>query len=69
MDQNISYLNSEEAARILGVNVSSIKRWTDNGKLECIQTDGGHRKFQLSHLSKFLEKHKKQNSQSTCISD
>lgn len=62
MDQNISYLNSEEAARILGVNVSSIKRWTDNGKLECIQTEGGHRKFQLSHLAKFLAKHKKQNT-------
>jgi excisionase family DNA binding protein len=62
MDQNISYLNSEDAARILGVNVSSIKRWTDSGKLECIQTDGGHRKFQLSHLSKFLENHKKQSS-------
>lgn len=59
MDQYISYLNSEEAARILGVNVSSIKRWTDSGKLECIQTEGGHRKFQLSHLSKFIENHKK----------
>ena len=62
MDQNINYLNSEEAARILGVNVSSIKRWTDSGKLECILTEGGHRKFQLSHLSKFLENHKKQSS-------
>ncbi len=62
MDQNISYLNSEEAARILGVNVSSIKRWTDRGQLECIQTNGGHRKFQLSHLSKFIENHKKQNT-------
>ena len=55
MEQNIEYLNSEEAARILGVNVSSIKRWTDSGKLSCIQTKGGHRKFLMSHLAKFLE--------------
>jgi excisionase family DNA binding protein len=62
MDQSLNYLNSEEAARILGVNVSSIKRWTDSGILECIQTKGGHRKFQLSHLSRYIEENKRQTS-------
>jgi MerR family transcriptional regulator, light-induced transcriptional regulator len=62
MEQNVNYLNSEEAARILGVNVSSVKRWTDAGKLECIQTKGGHRKFLMSHLAKFLEEHLKLSS-------
>ena len=52
-------LNSEEAARLLGVNVSSIKRWTDEGKLSCIRTAGGHRKFQMSHLADFLKKFNK----------
>jgi len=53
--EEINFLNSIEAAKVLGVNVSSIKRWTDSGKLECIQTAGGHRKFLMNHLVKFIE--------------
>ena len=59
MEQDLNYLNSEEAAKILGVNVSSIKRWTDQGRLECIQTAGGHRKFLMSHLAHFLAQNEK----------
>jgi excisionase family DNA binding protein len=59
MTSEIQFLNSEEAANVLGVNVSSIKRWTDEGKLECIRTVGGHRKFQMDHLASFIEKNKK----------
>ena len=50
----MKYLNSNEVASIMGVNVSTIKRWTDSGKLDCYQTVGGHRKFLLSHLKSFL---------------
>jgi excisionase family DNA binding protein len=59
MEAGVQYFNSEEAARILGVNVSTIKRWTDEGKLECIKTAGGHRKFLMEHLASFLEQNKK----------
>ena len=62
MESNVNYLNSEEAAKVLGVNVSSIKRWTDEGKLECIRTVGGHRKFLMNHLANFAEKNKKKSS-------
>jgi excisionase family DNA binding protein len=55
MAEEIQFLNSIEAAKVLGVNVSSIKRWTDAGKLECIQTAGGHRKFLMTHLVKFIQ--------------
>lgn len=48
------YLNSVEAANLLGVNVSTIKRWTDSGKLNCLQTPGGHRKFLMRHINEFL---------------
>ena len=51
----MKYLNSKEVASIMGVNVSTIKRWTDSGRLDCYQTVGGHRKFLLSHLKKFLQ--------------
>jgi excisionase family DNA binding protein len=50
----MKYLNSKEVASIMGVNVSTIKRWTDSGRLDCYQTVGGHRKFLLSHLKYFL---------------
>ena len=50
----MKYLNSKEVASIMGVNVSTIKRWTDSGRLDCYQTVGGHRKFLLSHLNFFL---------------
>jgi len=56
------YFNSEEAAKILGVNVSTIKRWTDLGELKCIKTKGGHRKFFIEHLAEFLKENKRQTS-------
>lgn len=62
MNTDIQSFNSIEAAKILGVNVSTIKRWTDEGKLECVKTAGGHRKFLMSHLAGFLEQNKKKTS-------
>jgi excisionase family DNA binding protein len=57
MVQTIKYLNSEEVARILNVNVSSIKRWTEDGTLECVKTAGRHRKFTMQYLANYLKMH------------
>ena len=38
-------VSSTQAAAILGVHVASIKRWADQGRLRCIKTPGGHRRF------------------------
>ena len=62
MAEKIQYYNSQDAAKILGVNVSTVKRWTEDGKLECVKSAGGHRKFLMSHLADFLEKNKKKTS-------
>jgi len=43
-------LSSTQAARLLGVHAASIKRWSDQGKLKCIRTPGGHRRFFKSEL-------------------
>ncbi len=51
---NTRYLSSKEVAAILGVNVSTVKRWTEAGRLDAIVTPGGHRKFLLKHLHRFL---------------
>ena len=58
MKATLRQFNSQQAAHILDVNVSTIKRWTAEGKLECLQTPGGHRKFTLAHLAGFLRKYK-----------
>lgn len=62
MKEEIQYFNSLDAAKILGVNVSTIKRWTDEGKLECIKSIGGHRKFTMDHFAEFLGKNNKKIS-------
>jgi len=62
MKEEIQYFNSHDAAKILGVNVSTVKRWTDEGKLECIKSIGGHRKFMMSHFADFLGRNNKKVS-------
>ncbi|MGD9487358.1 MAG: B12-binding domain-containing protein [Calditrichaceae bacterium] len=62
MKGKIQYFSTEEAAVLLGVNVSSIKRWTESGKLECVKTAGGHRKFLIEHLKKFIDENNKYSS-------
>lgn len=39
-----------DAAEILGVSVSSIKRWVDDGMLPAVKTSGGHRRIKVSDL-------------------
>lgn len=38
-------LTTREAAALLGVGTTSIKRWADSGLLRCVKTPGGHRRF------------------------
>ena len=47
------YLNSKTVAEILGVNISTLKRWTDNDKLSFTKTAGGHRKFTMQNIRDF----------------
>jgi len=56
---SISLISSVDVAKILGVNVATVKRWTDSGKLDCVKTVGGHRKFLLRHLAAFVMEHEK----------
>jgi MerR family transcriptional regulator, light-induced transcriptional regulator len=38
-------LSTRQAASLLGVGASSVKRWADEGLLPCVKTIGGHRRF------------------------
>ena len=53
------YLNSNDVAEILGVNISTLKRWTENGTINCIKTAGGHRKFTMRHVRDYYKTNSK----------
>jgi excisionase family DNA binding protein len=55
-------LSSREAAQILKVNPSSVKRWADEGRLPCFRTPGGHRRFERVHVESFRKDHQKQDA-------
>lgn len=49
MDRNKSLINIKEAAEILGVSVSTVRRWSDDGILQCYRVgNAGYRKFEIA---------------------
>ena len=36
-----------EAAEMLGVSISTLRRWDENGRFPAIESQGGHRRFQI----------------------
>jgi len=48
-------LSTNEVSKMLKVNESTIKRWTDKGSLRCIKTPGGHRKYKMKDVVQFMD--------------
>ena len=55
----MKYLNSKEVSDILGINISTLKRWTENGTIGCHKTAGGHRKFTMQNVRDYYKVNKK----------
>jgi excisionase family DNA binding protein len=47
-------LSTSEAARHLGVSLSTVRRWSDAGHLVGYRTPGGQRRFTIEQLDDFL---------------
>jgi excisionase family DNA binding protein len=47
-------LTTSQAARHLGVSISSVRRWSDAGHLHGSRTPGGQRRFTVEQLEEFL---------------
>lgn len=47
-------LNMKEAMDYLNVSKITLQRWDNRGRLKAIRTSGGHRRYKLSDLEKFI---------------
>lgn len=54
------WMRLSEAADYLGVHFSTLRRWTDMGKVPCFKTPGGRRRFRRSDLENYLRLSKKE---------
>src|SRR5215210_3073427 len=50
----VQWLTLGQAANYLGVAQSTIRKWSDSGRLPAFYTPGGHRRFRRSDLDAFL---------------
>ena len=48
-------LSLHEAAAVLNLSKATVRRYTDQGKLACLRSGGGQRRFRLSALLGFLD--------------
>ena len=49
------WLTLGQAASFLGVAQSTIRKWSDDGKVAAFYTPGGHRRFRRADLEAFIE--------------
>jgi excisionase family DNA binding protein len=50
------WLTLGQAAKYLGVAQSTIRKWSDQGRLPALYTPGGHRRYRRPDLEAFLER-------------
>lgn len=43
-----------DACQILGVSENALRQWTDDGKIRAFVTPGGHRRYAVANLKKFI---------------
>ena len=42
-------------SKLFGVSGETIRRWSELGKIKCVKTLGGHRRYDLEEVKKLLE--------------
>jgi excisionase family DNA binding protein len=50
------WLTLGQAAKYLGMAQSTIRKWSDSGRIPAFYTPGGHRRYRRSDLDRFLER-------------
>ncbi len=52
---DLDWLTLGQAAKYLGVAQSTIRKWTDSGRVPAFKTPGGHRRYRRRDLDSFIE--------------
>lgn len=60
-------LNMRETMDYLNVSKITLQRWDNSGKLKAVRTSGGHRRYKLSDLEKFIGEDSAENKETTDI--
>ena len=55
IDERERFLLPAEAARLLGVATSTLRRWAEAGKLQSGSTIGGHRRYRESDILRLAQ--------------
>src|SRR5471032_333091 len=50
------WLTLGQAAKFLGVAQSTIRKWSDQGRVPAFYTPGGHRRYRRTDLEAFLDR-------------
>lgn len=50
----------KEAARMLGVNIGTLARWAEQGKIDCVKSARGHRRYNRDEIEQLATKEGKQ---------
>ena len=54
-----SLITIGEASHILGVSEAALRQWTDAGQIKAFVTPGGHRRYSMAELKKFIASSRK----------
>jgi excisionase family DNA binding protein len=49
------WLSLKEASELLGIHFTTLRKWADEGAIRVFRTPGGHRRFSVTDLRRFLE--------------
>ena len=63
--QDERWLGIDAACKLLGVDQSTLRRWSDNGRVPVFRTPGGHRRYRESDLQAILRGGSPERSQSS----
>lgn len=55
VEERERFLLPAEAARMLGVATSTLRRWAEEGKLQSGSTIGGHRRYRESDIARLAQ--------------
>ena len=54
-DPQPEYLTPGQVARMLHVSPKTVNRWANEGRIPCLVTLGGHRRFQREEIERVVE--------------